>query len=372
MRKRITWSAAVVFGILSVTSLARWMGTVPETRALAATYPAGPRQTAICGIGFVEPVTEIRKLVFKVNGVIASCPASLGQKLKKGDVLMTLDNDEERSTLAVAEQESAMAIAERDQLLAGIHPCRIKAAESKVSLLKEQLRYAQDHCERRRKLCNLQAASLEKPPSTPLMTAYAAKQRDLQTASLEELDQAETALVQAKTNLQQAEAELLHLQTFVRLEDKAVAETKVQLARARLESAQQRLGQTMLLAPFDGTVLEILKLEGKGGNIAEHEPVIVFADESHLRLRAEIDQRQVHQLQSGQKATVQGPALGASQIDGTIATVQPVSCKKTFFSRESTERKDLDILQLLVDSPVDFPAPLGLQLDADIAVPTEQ
>ena len=371
MGKHMTWSAAVAFGFLSVSSLARWMGNVPETRAVASTHTASPRQTAICGIGFVEPVSEVRKLVFKVNGVIASCPATLGQKLKKGDVLMTLENDEERSTLAVAEQELAMAIVERDQLLAGIHPCRITAAEGKVNLLKEKLRYAQDHCERRRKLCNLNAASLPELSSTPLTTAYATKQRDLQAASLEELDQAETALIQAKTNLQQAEAELLHLQTFVRLEDKAVAETKVQLARARLESAKQRLDQTMLLAPFDGTVLDILKREGEGGSIAEHEPVVVFADESHLRLRAEIDERYVHQLRSGQKATVHGQALGASMFDGTIATVKHVMSKKTVFSRDSAERNDLDVLQVFVDLPADFRAPLGLQLDVDISVPTD-
>ena len=41
---------------------------------------------------------------------------------------------------------------------------------------------------------------------------------------------------------------------------------------------------------------------------------------------------------------------------------------KTVFSHEAAERKDLDVLQVLIDLPPDFRAPLGLQVDVDIQI----
>lgn len=39
---------------------------------------------------------------------------------------------------------------------------------------------------------------------------------------------------------------------------------------------------------------------------------------------------------------------------------------KTCVSRSASERKDLDVLQLLIDMPPDFRPPLGLQVDVAI------
>ena len=296
--------------------------------------------TFVRGIGFVEPETELRRLAFRLEGVVSECLVQVGQRVSRGTVLMTLSNADERAAVAVARQELGLAHADRDKLLSGVNRFEIVAAERKIDLLKEQVRYGKKHLERIAKLHTTKAAT---------------------TA---ELDECETDVVQAEASLAQAEADLNRLQNFVRTEDHALADVRVQLAQARLALAEERLQNTILTAPLDGTVLELLKREGEGNQ--GRQPVIVFGDEAHTRVRAEIDERYVHLARTGQTAVIHGSGVGSRRFTGTVAVVKRIMGKKTVFSREAEERKDLDVLQVLIDMPADFRAPLGLQVDVDL------
>jgi hypothetical protein len=50
----------------------------------------------------------------------------------------------------------------------------------------------------------------------------------------------------------------------------------------------------------------------------------------------------------------------------TVALVKRLMGNKTVFSHEASERKDLDVLQVLIDLPADFRAPLGLQVGVEV------
>ena len=69
---------------------------------------------------------------------------------------------------------------------------------------------------------------------------------------------------------------------------------------------------------------------------------------------------------STQRAHVFGRALGEGRFVGRVAVVKRMMGNKTCVSRSASERKDLDVLQLLIDMPPDFRPPLGLQVDVAI------
>lgn len=150
--------------------------------------------------------------------------------------------------------------------------------------------------------------------------------------------------------------------------DRALADARVVQAEALLAAAHVRLEETLLCAPSTGTVLEILRREGEASRGPLGEPAVVFADDSRLRVRAEIDERYVSLLREGQPARVFGRGLGGPSYSGSVALVKQVMGNKTVFSRASSERKDLDVLQVLVDLLESFRAPLGLQVDVEIKV----
>jgi HlyD family secretion protein len=279
-----------------------------------------------------------------MGGVIGRCPATVGGSFRKGDLLMAHRNQEQQAALVVAEAELRQALAERDKTISGINPYQIAAAEGRLGVLEEQLRYRTREHER----------------AGALVTGRAVSAADY--------DKARTDLAQTEAARRQAASELRHLEHYVTAEDRRLAEARVELARARVELRRARLEDTLLRAPFDGTVLEVLKREGESSGLVDPEPVVLYADLSRLRVRAEIEERYVHAVRAGQKVEVTGRGLGGRTVPGTVVLTKPVMGKKTVFSRAATERKDLEVIQVLVDLDEPLAAPVGLQVDVQMRV----
>jgi HlyD family secretion protein len=235
-----------------------------------------------------------------------------------------------------------LAQAEADHVNVGTNPYKVKVVEETVARLREKVRHKRSEAERYRRLVGARSASPQ------------------------EYETVETQLRQAEVELREQEAELVYLRKVVTPEQRAMLATKVQHARAALELAEERLRETRLVAPFDGTVLKLLKREGEGTSALLPDPVVLFGDLSRLRVRAEIDERFVQHLAVGQTAVIYGRNLAGKSYRGQVVQLEPLMGDKTVFTRASSERKDLNVLQVLLDLGPDFRAPVGLQVDVKI------
>jgi HlyD family secretion protein len=140
-------------------------------------------------------------------------------------------------------------------------------------------------------------------------------------------------------------------------------DARIAAAREKIEVARRALDDSFLRAPSDGTVLEILKREGDGTRVLDGQPAIIFADVSRLRIRAEIDERHVHLLSRSMPAVVTRRALGFREFHGKVVRVNQIMRPKTVFARVADERRDLDVVQVLIDMGPDFQFPVGLRVD---------
>jgi multidrug resistance efflux pump len=296
----------------------------------------------IACVGFVEPVAQLRALAFETMGVILSCPVAVGQHVKESETLMTLDAGEAQESLQVAERELELVRARQSQLLSGVHPQEISAAEHRLRSAKLRLERWQSEFNRSQKLIAGQAIS--------------------QSAH----DEIFEAMEVAEQEHGDAQAKLFALKENVRDVDKSVATAEVAVAQSRVDQARQRLAQRILKAPSDGVVLEILRHIGESNFSDRQEPVILFADLSRLQVRAEVDELKVHKIHEGQRAQIFGKNLGDQCFEGRLALIKQVMGPKTVFTHESTERKDLDVLQVLIEMPADFRLPVGLRVDVRI------
>jgi ABC exporter DevB family membrane fusion protein len=326
----------------SLTFLA-WRGvkSLPE-QAQKDSRPSSAGESVIEGIGHVEPASEVRQLTPKVGGVIKACHVKPGDLVRKGEPILTLHDEKETVAEALARRQLEVARAEEAQVRSGINPYRILAAEKAVARAQAEHRYATQEADRTRKIYAGRAASQADLQST------AARRSQLEAA------------------LRQAEAELLHLKNYVRDVDEALARAKVRQAEASLEVARQQLRDLRVLAPFDGTVLKLLKRPGEGVRMIELEPVALFGDLSRLRVRAEIDERFVKDLRVGQAAEVYGRNLRGRSYPGRVVEVERIMGGKTVFTRASTERKDLQVLGVVIEMEAGFSSPVGLQVDVRI------
>lgn len=303
------------------------------------------RSGRVEGIGYVEPRLEMRRLAFKGGGLLAVCGAKPGDRVRKGEAIAVLDDTSANTTVELMKCRLEVAQAQAAEVKAGVNPHRVRACEIRVETLREQARYWRAEAARLKKLRG--SASVSE-------TVY---------------EDTATKALQAESALREQEAELTHLREMVTPEQRAVADAKVRLAVAELLDARQRLADTRLTAPFDGVVLRYLKREGEGASpLMPPEPVVLFGDMTRLQVRAEIDERHAQRLVVGQAAEVYGRNLAGRTFQGSVIEVERAMGAKTVFTRASSERKDLSVLQIVILLGADFNAPVGLQVDVGVRV----
>lgn len=340
---------ALVFGVaLGIVGSRHFTpGPAPMTPADSASQSPPPKPDQVSAsrveaIGYVEPASEIRQLTFKTGGIIDQCRIKIGDRVNKGDLLMSVISSKEALALEVTKQEFQVARADEARILRGVSSHEIDVAKFKAEALKKRIVFLQAEYERIHRL------------------------EGTKTATLSDLQRIESDLSSAKSEVAAAEAQVAHLTDYVLPEEKQLAAAKLQLAAAKVQQQEEELRNTQLLAPMDGNVLEILKREGESVSPLLREPVLLFADLSKYRVRAEVDEQYVHQVKPGQKATVYGRNLGDRAYHGEVVLVKQLMGKKTVFARSATERKDLEAVQVLIDMEPSFSAPGGLRVDVAI------
>lgn len=339
------WLLVITVAAFSGSSLTFlvWRSTASSPEQAPTIYPSEQNgRSVIEGIGYVEPASELRRLMFRTSGVIRSCFVKAGAVVRKGDLLCELDNSTQYADLELARKQLSQAKADAADVNAGINPYRLKVLERTIDRLSEKVQHANADLKRYEQLI------------------------DRGGVSKQDYDLARTTRTQAVIELRETEAELLHLRNYVTPEKKALMTAKIDHAKANLLLAEERLRETRIMAPFDGTVLKLLKREGEAVSTFVPETVLLFGNLSRLRIRAEIDERFVKELHVGQTAEAYGRNLLGKTYPGLVIEVERIMGDKTVFTRASSERKDLHVLQIVIEMDSRFTAPIGLQVDVRI------
>ena len=106
-------------------------------------------------------------------------------------------------------------------------------------------------------------------------------------------------------------------------EQRQVARAKVLQAQAGLEQARAELAQSVLTAPFDGTVVSITVARGEV--VQPGQIVAVMGDLAHLRLETtDLSERNIMRVHPGQRAQITLDAL-TSELRGTVSAIDPIA-----------------------------------------------
>ncbi len=99
------------------------------------------------------------------------------------------------------------------------------------------------------------------------------------------------------------------------------AEIRVDQGVLAVETAEENVAATTIEAPYTGVVLE--SNVGIGDVVSSGSVLMVFADVSRLRVRAEVDEFDVGTLQPGMAVLITADALGEQEVSSTVETVSP-------------------------------------------------
>jgi membrane fusion protein, macrolide-specific efflux system len=212
--------------------------------------------------GILQPRVKV-DVGAQVSGQVQTLHVELGQQVKKGDLLVSLDPELARSDVVQAEA----ALAQQAAL--------IDSREVDLKLLGAE-------AERQRRLLAKEA-----------------------TAAVE-AERAETDLAKLKAELRGAHAQLKRLQ-------------------AELDNRRLRLGYTSIRAPMDGTVVNLPVQEGQTVIAVQITPVMVtLANMDEITVRARVPEADIASVRVGQVARFVTLAGEAQRYEGKVRVIQPV------------------------------------------------
>lgn len=280
----------------------------------------------IAANGRVEGASEEILLSFKVPGRIRAIFVEEGERVRQGQVLAELENAEQWARLEAERAFLAKAEAQLALLRAGA-----RAEE------KEQARAAVE-----------EARAIAAHADAAYQRAQRLHERGI--LSREELELAEREWRTAHARWEAARQHYERVLAGSRPEEIAAAEAEVRLARARVREAEAHYESTRLRAPCEGLILrrfmrpgEIVRPEMLG------QPVLSMADDSRLRVRAEIDETDVAKIRLGAPAFITADAYRGEVFTGRVVKIGAAVGRKTLLGDDPAEKRDREVLETWIE-----------------------
>ena len=336
MTRRAGMIVLVVIGAALLVALAASL--VRQQAAPPATGDTTPDKTwQAVAPGRVEPKSGETRITPVAAGVVAEVLIKVNDKVFAGEPLIRLNDDELRARLAAAEaQVKIRHRARNDERVSG------KAAE------------------RRRAEDTLNDAEHEVVDARAALDAAAAARR-AGRGSDADLTAARRALSVVEDLVKSRTA------TLRSTEDDAPLprEVDAQLSMARAERAVARaaLDKMTIRAPIAGTVLQVNIKVGETAIPSATQPLLVIGDVSSLRVRAELDDRDLGTIKVGQSVVVRTAAFPGRDMSGKVASIAPIVGPASRAARGARNPTDVDIVEVMIDLAEAGPLTSGMQVD---------
>jgi HlyD family secretion protein len=306
--------------------------------AVARAVGRDPR--LIAAPGRVEPVSEEIKIASEIAGRLRSVPVEEGDRVRRGQMVAELSNDDYRARRDSAQAELAMKEAELRRVVNGSRDQERREALAAVTEADAVLANAQAEMQRRDALYR---------------TGDVARS---------EAERTEREYYVAKARYQAAKQHYSFVDADAREEDRSRAEADVALARARLAEAEATLEKTIIRSPIDGVVLRRYLKTGESVSDKPDTPIVSVGDPSVWRIRVDVDETDVARIHLGQRAYATADAYGDRKFWGRVVRVGEILGRKNVRTDEPTERVDTKILETLVELDKGAALPAGLRVDA--------
>jgi HlyD family secretion protein len=281
------------------------------------------------GDGIVEPADRESKVAAAVDGRIKSIEVKEGDHVRAGDILVVLDNDVEKAALMAAERDVAAQKAQLSRTAAGQRPEEIHAAIADAESAQARAALSRDSLARTKVLAQDAAA-------TPDELDKAVHQADIDQKAYEAAEARKSAAVDG-----------------ARRDDVAIDAAKLGAINGRAAQARALFEQKIVRAPIDGEILQVKVRAGEFFNTKGSDPMVIMGDTRVLRVRMDLNERDVARVRAGQTSFAQLPAYGDRRFPGRVVEIGRRMGRKNVRSDDPTERIDTKILEVVceLDTP---------------------
>jgi HlyD family secretion protein len=232
----------------------------------------------------------------KISSTIKKFHVQRGARVKKGDLLAELENSDLSAAAESSKGEFEQADANYITTVGASLPQQLQKAELDATAAKSNFEAQQKVYESRKEL----------------FQQGAIPRRDL--------DSAEVAFLQARSQNEQAQKQLADLQRVGKEQTLKSAEGSRASAEGHMRAAQAQLGYSRIISPIDGVVTDRPLFEGDFA--AANQPLLTVMNTSRLIAKAHVPQSEAALLKVGDPAELKVPGLD-EPIKGRVSLVSP-------------------------------------------------
>ena len=302
---KVGWKIALVLLIALVIVYRLYFAPVPVD---SYAVKIGMIATEAMGTGTLE--ARVRTTISpKISGRIAQIFVDQGDKVVKGQKLLTLDDEDLRQQVEMAKAELSVAHANVEVAVSQIKSAQATGKEAKTSF------------DRQSKLVSSGAVSVD---------AFEKAQQQFEVAQAE-LNQAQTAKIEA---------------------EKLVAKDE-----ASLRFAQAQLAYTVITAPFDGLIVK--RSRDPGDIVVPGSMVLDMVSLDEFWISAWVDETMLDKLKVGQISKIVFHSDPKTELPGKVARISP--------------QVDTETREVLVDVTVDrLPQSWAVGQRAEVYIETDR
>lgn len=320
-----TQAAALDQGGKTVASTAQWLASAP---------------------GRIEPRDGEIRIVSLIPGRIAKVLVAVNDKVKAGDLLVMLEDDDAEARIAAADAEMSVRTRERDN--------------ENVGKLAKDRRSAEDAVAKADR--TLFQARLDLDRAMAALRAGTGGEADVQSAR-----SAVAAAVAA------GERERIAFRKVIANRDVPLPtrlEAGLAVSRAELALAEVAFNRTRIRASADATVLAVNAKVGELSGPQSELPLVIIGDTSRLRVRAEFDERDIDKVRVGQMAVVTTDGFPSRQFEARVTQVAKSLGPPRVSAKGPRRPNDVDVLEVFVE--IDGQTPLIPGMRADVFLRPDQ
>ena len=305
---------------------------------------------AISAAGEITPAEQV-SVRPEVSGRIATMPVDLGDKVKKGDVLFTLDD----SDLQI----------ERSQRQTEIEATKLQIEGARLTFEKLQLDFERTKqvfenklpLDRSQRQTDVEAAKLQIEGArlalerlqlnfdrTKQLYENKLIAKELFENAQTELDQARNAHALARNNydklLTREVLENAKIEVDLARNNHALARNSYERSLKALQLVEDRISRTKIIAPFDCTILtrpvSVGQAVSGSGGVNSGTEVLTIADLSELIINAHINQADVTRMTVNQRVQIEVEAVAGLRLFGRVDRIAPQATIKNGIKGFST------------------------------------
>jgi RND family efflux transporter MFP subunit len=243
------------------------------------------------------------KVGSRIPGRVDQLAVQVGDRVKAGQVIARLEQEDLRAAVELARANLANAEAKLATVRNGARTQEIQTAEANLRQAEANRLLAQVNLDRYRQLYQDEGIALQQ-------VDIAARDHDVAVAQIR------TAREQLSLTREKYTAE-----------DLQVAEAEVRQAKAALRIAEANLGYATITAPMGGVVASVSTQQGEtvtSGSAAAQAPTFVtIIDLTRLQVDAYVDETDIGKVHVGQEATFSVDAFPDKEFMGTVTAIYP-------------------------------------------------